>query len=192
MPFKVVLICLLMVSLVACDQAPPALPTTVAPIEVTEQAVTTEPPTATIRPTTQRATLPPVPTATLSPTPTETPQPPFSEATSVPITPIEPLSVCETFVVDFARTAEQFTLGNAPNVYWQPVEGAVGYRVRVYNVRNSAAELTEQALFTAETSFQFDAALFESGEGYGWEVYPIDAAQQQMCFAIGGALIPVG
>lgn len=177
--------------LAACDQGTPVPPT--AAVEATPEIVPTATETVTPRPTLPRATLPPEPSDTPTPTATLPPPPTLADATLPPqIEGVQPLSVCDTFAVDLANTMIEFPLGTSPTVHWRPVEGAVGYRVRIYNVRNSEVELSDQPLFTDQISYTFDGAFFESGESYGWDVYPVDAAQVQMCFPIGEALIPIG
>lgn len=188
---RTLLLVISLLVLTACDQETAVPPT--LPVEATSEIVVpTATETATPRPTLPRATLPPEPTDT--PTPTATlPPPTLEEATLLPqIEGVEPLSVCESFAVDLANTMIEFPFGTSPTVRWTPVEGAVGYRVRIYNVRNSARELSDQPLFTDQTSYTFDAAFFQAGQSYGWDVYPVDAAQVQMCFPIGEALIPIG
>ncbi len=134
-----------------------------------------------------RATLPPVPTATQSPSSTPLPPSPTSAATQPPLP--TPLDACGTFTVDESRSVERFRLGEAPTVAWTAVEGAVSYRVRLWNDADRNTELTPP-IFTAETSYTFESFLFSAGATYGWEVYPVDNREQQMCIAIGFRLVP--
>lgn len=178
-----------MVILAACQPEAEVLPTlapTLVQETVTEEP--TEPPatlvTATVPP--ERATLPPTWTPPAS-APTET----FVPASVAPLPtvppPPSPLAVCATFGVDVALNVSPFfVLGDNPQVYWTPVEGAVSYYLRL--IDESAEELF--ADYLVETTFTFQADFFEKDKRYAWEVYPIDNLGQQMCIAIGAELFP--
>jgi hypothetical protein len=84
------------------------------------------------------------------------------------------------------RTQRDFPIGAAPVVAWTPVEGALTYRLALVDERGQEIRVE----FVGETSYQFPAELFELGKRYGWEVYPRDTLNVQMCFGVGGELLP--
>jgi hypothetical protein len=95
-------------------------------------------------------------------------------------------AVCTAFLVDRVRTPERFTVGTSPTVFWTPIETVTRYRVRLFD-----SQLNDVLMdYTQGGQFTFDAALFQAGLRYGWEVIPENAVFQQMCFAIGGELSP--
>lgn len=129
--------------------------------------------------------------------PTWTPTPRAVEETPI-VTPVSqdagtqaggnaPLAVCELFSDDRDRYDPEFPLGSDITVAWLPVEGAVNYRVRLTDENGKELFFAE----TTETSYTFSADLFESGNLYGWSVYPIDILGQQMCIDAGSELYPI-
>jgi hypothetical protein len=146
----------------------------------TETEIPTEPPA----PTESAPQLPP--TWTPTPSPTFTPAPPTPTAT--PVVTVEGVSeACEVFGPDRTRTLREFPIGTAPQVFWIPVEGALTYRIVL--VDRFGIEIIEE--YVAETTYTFSADLFELGKRYGWEVYPRDNLNVQMCYGRGDELIPV-
>lgn len=177
---------LVVVLLVGCqEQQVEPLPTLMpTPDPATETPFPTEAPTPTPL---QRPTLPP--TWTPSPAPTETEA---SVQVVPPVNPIElpagqaTLEVCGVFRADRSRYDPAFRLGGDATVAWMPVSTAVGYRVAVVD----EFDLELFVDYTAETTFTFQADLFERNKRYGWSVYPIDGLGQQMCISVGGQLFP--
>jgi len=178
------------------DSTLPTLVSTQQPQAATQQvatpeAATSEPsltptqgPSATPR---VRPTLPPTwtLTPTLSPTPTAT----LLIPTRTPVTIQNTLpAACSTFDTVFAESDVQFNIGQAPRATWTSVEGAELYRLILSGP--GGAILNDQ-IYLRETTYTFDASLFQVGEFYGWEVYPINAAGIQMCFAVGLELLPI-
>jgi hypothetical protein len=82
----------------------------------------------------------------------------------------------------------QFNVGRAPRVTWTAVEGAELYRLIL---SGPGGVIINDQIYLRETSYTFDASLFTAGQLYGWEVYPINSAGIQMCFAVGLELLPV-
>lgn len=154
--------------------------TMTAPAEVTI-AVPVSPTAARTRPT-----LPPTFTPTTPPTDEPT-------ATEVFVTASPFVSAatadanCNTFATVFDQTTLQFVPGESPVVSWQPVVGAELYRVILSEVNG---RIINDGIYVKETTYTFPASLFVSGVVYGWEVYPINARNDQMCFAVGQPLIP--
>jgi hypothetical protein len=105
---------------------------------------------------------------------------------------ITPLDVCSTFAVDPARTTVNFPASTEPVVAWTPVEGAEIYRVIFFAPDPFGNLIEEFSGYTDQTSYTFtrDLVTFEIGELYGWEVYPIDNLERQMCISRGGQLTP--
>ncbi|MFN8376211.1 MAG: hypothetical protein U0694_25470 [Anaerolineae bacterium] len=178
-------------ALAACNAQPtPVLPTLIptstdAPAP-TDTDVPSPQPTV---PTSTAFSLPP--TWTFTPVPSNTPVPPTATqaATAQEFTP---LNACSTFAIDIQRSVTSFPSNTEPVVAWTAVQGAQLYRVTLYAPDNFG---NLQALFdgyTDQTSYTFtrDLYTFEVGTQYGWEVYPIDNLQQQMCLSLGGELAP--
>jgi hypothetical protein len=106
----------------------------------------------------------------------------MSQVQMVPATPV----VCNAFVIDRIRSTESFRVGNTATVYWTPIESVTRYRVRLFD-----AQLNDLLIdYTQAGQFTFAANLFQVGVRYGWEIIPENAVAQQMCFAIGGDLVP--
>ncbi|HEX2909107.1 MAG TPA: hypothetical protein VHO69_19695 [Phototrophicaceae bacterium] len=179
--------------LAGCGQQPaqvvPTLMPTLPPAELPTQ---TPPPTLALTPTPfVRATLPP----TWTPAAAEatdsitavTEVPPAADNNGVQSPAGKPtLEVCGPFGVNTTAFDPTFRVGNAVTVVWLPVNTAASYRINLIDD-------TETELFvgyTAETTFTFQADLFERGKRYGWSVYPMDALGQQMCFSVGNELFP--
>ncbi|MDW8172597.1 MAG: hypothetical protein RML73_08945 [Anaerolineae bacterium] len=169
----------------------PALPTLLPTRPIASETPTSEPtlsptqgPTATPR---VRPTLPPTwtLTPTLSPTPTATLIIPTRTPVVIPNT-LPP--ACSTFDAVFAESDVQFNIGQAPRVAWTPVEGAELYRLIL---SGPGGAIINDQIYLRETTYTFEAGLFQAGQLYGWEVYPINAAGIQMCFAVGLELLPV-
>lgn len=182
-----------LVLLAACSTQPQELPTlipeptTVPTTEVPAQSVEVTP-NATPTSPLVRPTLPP----TWTPPPSETPLP--TETETLPATPtfFQPTAAlpegCNTFQIDFERSAREFRLGTAPTVSWVAVPESVRYRV---SLRTISGVVIQDDIYIAETQYTFPADLFEQGVQYGWEVYPINSLGEQMCFQRGGELFPV-
>lgn len=190
---------LMSVALGACGNEGEALPTLV-PVEVTSPAVEAGPletattaeavldePTATATPLRVRPTLPPTFTPTASPTTEPTPTRAFPTATPF-ISAATPDPNCAFFTVNFEQSTREFNLGESPRASWNGIPGAELYRVIVRTVNQRV--VTDQ-IYIAETTYEFPPNLFAAGEIYGWEVYPINARNDQMCFTIGDVLIPI-
>lgn len=191
MQAKNVLLLVFVLVLAACGgQQEQVLPTTV-PIEATEEPSPL--PTATPL-NLVRSTLPPAwtaapdantqgqPDATTaadqSGQPAATQPPTFAPATA--------LDACTGFGEDRDRNVRTFKIGDSPQVYWTAVPGAASYSISLVD------ETGEKLLtdYTTDTTFTFDATLFEQTKLYGWEAYPIDPVGQQMCLARGAELFP--
>ncbi len=191
---RVLLIMMVLLSaLAACNAQPtPVLPTlvptsTTAPEATTTDIPSAEPARAQVTPTAR--SLPP--TWTFTPVPSETPR--RATATLVATVPqITPLDVCGTFAVDFSRTVTSFPADTEPVVAWTPVQGAQIYRVTLFAPDDFGNLASLFDGYTDQTSYTFTSDLytFEVGEQYGWEVYPIDNLERQMCTSRGGELSP--
>jgi hypothetical protein len=94
--------------------------------------------------------------------------------------------VCATFGEDRALNVRTYTIGQPAQVFWTPVEGAAQYSISLVDQTGAVLHLD----YTANTNYTFDASLFEAGNLYGWEAYPIDSIGQQMCIARGAELFP--
>lgn len=144
----------------------------------------TQGPTATLR---VRPTLPPTwtLTPTLSPTPTAT----LVVPTRTPVVIQNTLPpACSTFDAVFAESDVQFNVGQSPRVTWTAVEGAELYRLIL---SGPGGVIINDQIYLRETTYTFEASLFTAGQLYGWEVYPINPAGIQMCFAVGLELLPI-
>ncbi len=130
-------------------------------------------------------TLTPTPTFSLTPTPsiTNTPTPDLTDAALL-AAPLAP--ECAGFAADAERNQREFSYGSAPTIYWTPVASSAAYRVRLYD-RNLVTLL---ATTTTDTSYTFDADLFDPLGIYTWDVAPVDVDGIQMCPARGASLIP--
>ncbi len=176
----------------ACNGGGEALPTLV-PVEVTPPTVEATPtdaapaePTATSTPVRTRPTLPP--TFTPTPTPTEEPTPTRVFPTATPfVSAATPDPNCALFTVNFTDSTTQFTVGEAPRIAWNGIPGAELYRIII---RTENERVVTDQIYIAETRYDLPPNLFTAGVAYGWEVYPINARNDQMCFAIGSILIP--
>lgn len=146
----------------------------------------TEPTATATQVTIRRPTLPPTWTPVLRPT--ETPLPTQSIPTATPFVPRSTLpEACSTFAIDFENSTREFPVGMSPRAAWTPVEGAQAYRVRL--LRTDGFVIRDD-IYIEETSYVFDGRLFEEGQRYGWSVYPINSAGDQMCFERGQELVP--
>lgn len=152
------------------------------PVQATAEA--TQPPGA-------RATLPP----TWTPAPdsggsadngASTPTPESLNPPGEPPTEFATLVVCGTFVADRGQSTSTFITGNAPQVFWTKVETAFRYRLRLLD--DTGTEIFVD--FPLDTTYTFQADLFEQGKVYGWSVYPEDSLGQQMCGERGAELFP--
>lgn len=154
----------------------PAKPVNNTPVPT--QAKPTNTPLPFVRPTLPPAfTDTPVPSNTPLPA-TNTPAPTVAIATLVP--------ACDTFGPDGTRSTVRFQIGVAPTVYWTKVEGAQAYHISLVN--EFGDELATD--YTADTKYTFSADLFKAGKQYGWEVYPLDGHNIQMCYGRGDKLLP--
>jgi hypothetical protein len=171
---------------------------------------TTEVPSATPL---NRPTLPPswtpaqswtptkTPTPTITPTPTDTYTPsktftvtqtytasntPTPNATNAFLQSSPLPDVCKTFGADPEKNKRDFTFGVSPTAYWTPVDSAAAYLVRLFDA-NRVTVLTQT---TTETSFTFDANLFDMTMNYVWEVAPLDSDGVQICPTRGALLLP--
>lgn len=159
--------------------------------EVTEE-VTTEMPTATPLPL-ERPTLPP--TWTPSPVPEEDNSQQTEQVMATPAAPTDDpnafvpptaLEVCNTFGEDRSLNQRTFTMGEPVRVFWTSVQNAASYSISLVN----SSGLVLATDYTRETTYVFPPELFTNNDLYGWEVYPIDPAGQQMCISRGAELMP--
>jgi hypothetical protein len=176
-------------ALAACQpqQQPTATPTAVVPTvtpTVAGEATATPTPAAPVA----RNTLPPpfTPTQSEPATPTVTETPPVTATFFDPVVTLP--AGCETFLVSDASRSIRFNLGESPTVSWSGAAGAVRYRLKLVE---TTGRILDENIYIAETSYTFPAELFGRGRFYGWEVYPINEAGDQMCFIQGGELTPV-
>ena len=126
----------------------------------------------------------PLITGTATPVPTEVipTQTPFA----VPNAGLPP--ECTGFDIIFAESTQTFQIGTSPKVTWRPVTGAVRYRVELGDVNG---RIVKDDIFVAETTYSFDPSVFNpNSQLYTWSVYPINQAGDQMCFEVGGEMIP--
>lgn len=131
----------------------------------------------------ERPTLPPTWTPAASDTPTLVP----ATATEVPPElPPTPLEVCNTFGEDLQRNNRTYVLGEPATVFWTQVEGAASYYIRLIDAEGEM--IFED--YTLNPPYIFKADLFEKDKQYGWEVYPLDPLNQQMCTSRGAELFP--
>jgi hypothetical protein len=111
------------------------------------------------------------------------------QVTQVPaFIPATPLEVCATLGEDRERNKRTFVIGESPQVFWIPVQGAASYSISLIDETGTVIHTD----YTTEPTFTFDSTLFQQGKLYGWEVYPIDAIGQQMCLGRGAELFPEG
>lgn len=89
---------------------------------------------------------------------------------------------CVDFLVDFDNSTSSFAAGTQPVAAWTSPAGAESYFIELSN-QSGFLVLTD--IYIADTSYTFDAALFEAGQVYAWSVYPLDANGDQMCFTRG-------
>lgn len=181
---RVYLLMMVFLMLAACETLQPA--PVALPSETPIPAASATPP-ATPTPI-QRATLPPTwtpqgvvtftPLPTLIPPANVTQEPPRVEATL-------PES-CNAFGPDLSQTLRTYRPGQDVTVYWIRVPEARFYYVALLD-ENGRVVLED---YTAETQFVFPADLFQAGKPYGWQVYPINAIGNQMCFTQGAELFP--
>jgi len=191
---------LLLIFIVACTPQDTSLPTlipTSAPVEPTENVPPAIPTTDQTEPTPTREILPtntPIarntlpPTWTVVPTATETPFPTVAPPTITPFNPsnIELPTECDLFQVDFVNNTTEFTAGEAPTIAFTSIPSATSYRVIL---ADGIGTIIKDDIFIFETTYTFDASFFEGGEFYGWQAYPIDVNNEQMCNFVGAELI---
>ncbi len=179
----------------ACSTGQDASLPTLAGVEVVpDVTVTTEVQTDVVVPTDaptatqlRRPTLPP-PILTVTPTPTETPTVTPIAATPIPALVVStPNADCNFFDVVYEESSIEFELGTSPKASWTAVNGAQLYRLAL---RQSSGFVINDNIYIAETTYTFPSDLFFEGFTYGWDVYPINNAGDQMCFAVGSELIP--
>ena len=177
----------------ACTGADESLPT-LAPMEAaspTVEATLTDAaplePTATATLVRVRPTLPPTFTPTPSPTVEPSPTLVFPSATPF-VSAATPDPNCNQFTVNFEASTSQFNIGEAPTIAWNGIPGAELYRIII---RTENERVVTDQIYIAETTYRLPPNLFTPGVVYGWEVYPINARSDQMCFAVGSILIPV-
>ncbi|NWF68617.1 MAG: hypothetical protein HXY40_06000 [Chloroflexi bacterium] len=185
------LIALVGLLLAACNAQPtPVLPTLVP--SNTPLPTQAETPTPQPQPTEIVATfaLPPTWTPTAISSPTPAPATPTLEPT---IPQVTALDVCGTFGVDYSRTTRQFPLNTEPTLAWTAVAGASIYRISLFAAdANGILTTLFDDVYVAETSYTITSGIFQFQVGtvYGWEVYPIDNLNRQMCLSRGAELIP--
>ncbi len=160
---------------------PFVLPPTWTPL-VSDTPTITPTPTVTLTPS-QTFTPTPTPTITLTPSLTYTPTPDLTDAALL-AAPLAP--ECANFAADAERNQREFRYGTSPTVYWTPVENSAAYLVRLYD-RNL---VTLVQVTTSDTSYTFDASLFDPLGIYSWDVTPVDVDGLQMCPVRGASLIP--
>lgn len=136
-------------------------------------------------------TLTPSKTNTPTDTPTITPSLTFTPTPTPRLTDIalaqQPLlPACVNFGADPERTSSTFIFGDAPIVYWTPVDAAAVYQIRLVD-ENQTTLKTDT---TTDTQYTFDVKYFEDGGIYGWDVIPLDQDGVQMCPSRGGLLRP--
>ena len=173
--------------LVACQQQDQALPTlapTLADISEATVEATQIPPTPIPA---ERPTLPPTWTPAVLPTQTPVPATPtLTQDEESRLMPPTPLEVCNTFGEDLQRNSRTFQPGEPATVYWTSVAGALSYYIKLIDQEGEEVF----ADYSAQPSYTFSADLLEPEKLYGWEVYPIDALNQQMCTTRGAELFP--
>ena len=162
----------------------PAITDTAAPIEPTQ----TPPPTVGERPTLPPTWTPGSEMATVTPFPSNTPAATatLSAEQAASVIPTVPQEVCDAFQPDMTRTLRTYTDGKDATVYWSAAPGAAYYHVALTD--DQAQPIFED--YTADTTYTFPAAQFESGKFYGWDAYPVSALGNQMCLSIGAELFP--
>jgi hypothetical protein len=186
----------IVIAVMACTPQPQTLPTLI-PSPTTMITPSEAPAGVTATVTSRRVppTFPPTWTpegeATIE-TVVETPttEPPTQVPASPPATALE---ACNTFVEDTARNTRNFPLGAAPQVFWTAVQGAATYHIALVAADPAATDsqpIEVFADFVSDTTYTFQADLFERGMLYGWEIYPLDGIGQQMCASIGAELNP--
>lgn len=183
---------ILLGALAACNAQPtPVLPTLIPTSTDAPEPSATVPPTE--GPTQLVATfeLPPTWTPTTEASATSIAASPTRQdaATAVQITP---LNVCSSFAVDFDRSVTTFASNTEPVVAWTVVQGAQIYRVTLFGPDNFGNLVSLFDGFTEDDHYTItrDLYTFEVGKQYGWEVYPVDNLNQQMCTSRGGELSP--
>lgn len=172
----------------ACSQEAQSLPTEVSfPTDVppteTEEII----PTATATPA-ERSTLPPTWTPTTEVTDTPIPTETEVVATVTPLPAPDTVSTaCDTFQANSELSTREFVVGESPVAAWTPVDGAVLYRVFLYDFNSRTLR---DDIYTDQTSWTFDPNVFELGQNYIWAVWPLDSIGDQMCFERGLELLP--
>lgn len=186
----IILFSIVVMVISACSQGD-ALPTAMS--IPTDEPPTEEPQAQEVEPTATRTPAPPStlpPTWTFTPEVTETLIPTETEIleTVTPLpSPKAVSSVCDVFQADSERSTREFVVGETPIAAWTPVEGAVLYRVFLYNFNGKTMR---DDIYTDQTSWSFDPNVFEFGQNYVWAVWPLDSIGDQMCFERGLELIP--
>lgn len=175
----------------ACTQQEEALPTLIPTADVAPTEVPTIAPTqaSEVVVVTQRVrpTFPPTFTPTVAPTDTPVPTQVFASPTLF-IQYATPNASCDTFDTIFEQSDYEFAAGVSPRATWRAVEGAELYRLIL---KESNGRVINDNIYIAETTYAFPSDLFLVGSSYGWEVYPINAAGDQMCFAVGLEMRPL-
>lgn len=115
--------------------------------------------------------------------PTRTPS---SETSNPPPATSGERPACVDFEVDLQDSTSTFALGTQPVAAWISIAGAESYFLELSN-QSGFVILTD--VYIAETTYTFDADLFEDGQAYGWSVYPLDANGDQMCFTRGSEMV---
>lgn len=187
----IIIVCAVLIVLItACSQGE-ELPTAIA--FPTDEPPTEEPQAQEVEAT---ATNSPAPPSTLPPTWTFTPEvtETLVPTETVVLETVTPLpspkvvsSVCDTFQADPELSTRQFIIGETPVAAWTAVEGAVLYRVFLYDFQGGTMR---DDIYTDQTSWSFDPNVFELGQNYIWAVWPLDVIGDQMCFERGLEMIP--
>lgn len=75
--------------------------------------------------------------------------------------------------------------GTSVAVSWTPISGYNTYQLNVYN---PSGQLAFQATVTGN-SFTLPGSIFVNAGGYGWEVWPLNAQGERICYPAGRDII---
>lgn len=121
-----------------------------------------------------------------APQPSDPTSTPSSETSNPPPATSGERPACVDFAVDLQESTSTFALGTQPVAAWTAIDGAESYFLELSN-QSGFVILTD--IYIAETTYTFDADLFEDAQAYGWSVYPLDANGDQMCFTRGSEMV---
>jgi hypothetical protein len=174
--------------------APTPLPPTwtATPQGFVASPTNTPPPTATVDMAAQEVSTLPAGGTPLPPTWTPGKRPSATPRyTATPANPTLAPAPTWTQQPDYCYTLQavgenpHITIGESTTVSWSPIVGIDNYEV---TVRHPGGGVVLQQAVTG-SSIDLPGDLFTVAGAYGWDVHPLDASGQPICFPVSGEII---